>query len=164
MSAVIAYRRRWFLEILPDGTTRQTRSKIDVPVALCWTESEVRELDTRAQLNGPGLLWESVPIHNQNPEVPSPSHKILYVRFNDFAIDMDNAHFWQLVDPIPVEAYLSAYDVQEALSNQGRRQETQDWDWENVIKFRMPWRSEFLFDPFTVNHYPFSNKSVKLNP
>lgn len=160
MSAVIAYRRRWFLEILPNGTTRETRSKIDVPVALCWTEKEVRELDTRAQLNGTGLLWERVPIHNPNTEPLRPSHKSLYVRFDDFTIDMDNANFWQLVDPIPVAAYLSADEVQEALSSQ----ETQEWDWENVIKFRMPWRSQFLFNPFTVNHYPFSNKSVELKP
>lgn len=164
MRAVIAYRRRWFLETLPDGATRETRSKVDVPVALCWTEKAVRELDRRAQLNGPGLLWESVPIHKLNPEPHSPSHKSLYVRFDDFAIDMDNANFWQLVDPVPVEGYLSADEVQEALSNQGRREETQEWDWENVIKFRMPWRSEFLFNPFTVNYYPFSNKSVELKP
>lgn len=164
MSAIIAYRRRWFLESMPDGTSRETRSKIDVPVALCWSEKEVRDLDNKVQVNGPGLWWESVPVHNLKPESPHPSYECLYVRFYDFSIDKEDAHFWQLVDPIPIEAYLSADDVQEAFSHQGGRQETQEWDWENIIKFRMPWRSDFLLNPFTVKHYPFSNKSAELRP
>lgn len=149
----VAYRRRWFMRHTDDLTWEKTGDRLEVPVAVCLYNKDVKLFDVLASANGHRLWWEQVSVRTKM-ELANPA--CVFIRFCDFVPDKASPYFWQFVDPVAIEAFIDEREVQEAITEQTADSPgVAKWGWNQVIKFDVPWASPFLSLPFSETKVDF---------